>query len=75
MKIDTSTTNNNKTMAQSNKNTQPVFNGKYYIMKSLGEGNTSKVYLGKEIGTENYAAIKVLKEEFLRRDRDSVVSV
>ena len=74
MKKYTSTTNNN-TMAQSNKNTQPVFNGKYYIMKSLGEGNTSKVYLGKEIGTENYAAIKVLKEEFLRRDRDSVVSV
>jgi len=28
VKIDTSTTNNN-TMAQSNKNTQPVFNGKY----------------------------------------------
>jgi len=44
-------------------------------MKSLGEGNTSKVYLGKEIGTENYAAIKILKEEFLRRDRDSLVSV
>ena len=62
-------------MAQSNKNTQPVFNGKYQILKSLGEGNTSKVYLGKEIGTENYAAIKILKEEFLRRDRDSVVSV
>jgi len=29
VKIYTSTTNNNNTMAQSNKNTQPVFNGKY----------------------------------------------
>ena len=74
MKKYTSKTNSNE-MAQSNKNTQPVFNGKYQILKSLGEGNTSKVYLGKEIGTENYAAIKILKEEFLRRDRDSVVSV
>ena len=63
-------------MAQSNKqHSHPVFNGKYEILKSLGEGNTSKVYLGKEIGTENHAAIKILKEEFLRRDRDSVVSV
>jgi serine/threonine protein kinase len=62
-------------MAQSNRQSHPVFNGKYEILKSLGEGNTSKVYLGKELGTENYAAIKILKEEFLRRDRDSVVSV
>ena len=57
--------------AQANTTSQalhPVFNGKYEIIKSLGEGNTSKVYLGKEIDTENYAAIKILKEEFLRRD-------
>ena len=53
----------------------PVFNQKYEILKSLGEGNTSKVYLGKLIGTEQYAAIKILKEEFLRRDNDSIVSV
>lgn len=54
----------------------PVFNGKYEILKSLGEGNTSKVYLGKLIGgNEEYAAIKILKEEFLRRDSDSILSV
>jgi serine/threonine protein kinase len=46
----------------------PIFNGKYEILKSLGEGNTSKVYLGKQVDSENYAAIKILKEEFLRRD-------
>merc|ERR1712051_881151 len=45
------------------------------IIKSLGEGNTSKVYLAKQIDTENYAAIKILKEEFLNRDQDSIVSV
>lgn len=30
----------------------PIFNNKFEIMKSLGEGNTSKVYLGKLIGQE-----------------------
>jgi serine/threonine protein kinase len=27
------------------------------------------------LNTENYAAIKILKEEFLRRDQDSILSV
>merc|ERR1711981_1034766 len=53
----------------------PIFNNKYEIVKSLGEGNTSKVYLAKLIGSEDYAAIKILKEEFLRRDQDSILSV
>ena len=61
--------------AQNNNQTHPVFNGKYEILKSLGEGNTSKVYLGKLLGSEEYAAIKILKEEFLRRDQDSILSV
>jgi len=52
-----------------------VFNEKYEILKSLGEGNTSKVYLGKALDGDNYVAIKILKEEFLRRDTDSIVSV
>ena len=54
----------------------PIFNGKFEILKSLGEGNTSKVYLGRLIGgNDQYAAIKILKEEFLNRDQDSIVSV
>jgi serine/threonine protein kinase len=63
---------------QATNNTQahPIFNGKYEILKSLGEGNTSKVYLGRATdGSEQYAAIKILKEEFLRRDQDSILSV
>ena len=60
---------------QEPKQAHPIFNGKYEILKSLGEGNTSKVYLGKILGTEDYAAIKILKEEFLRRDNDSILSV
>jgi len=27
----------------------PIFNGQYEILKSLGEGNTSKVYLARSI--------------------------
>ena len=53
----------------------PIFNEKYQILKSLGEGNTSKVYLGKALEGEDYVAIKILKEEFLRRDNDSILSV
>ena len=62
-------------MSQTTRQQHPIFNQRYEILKSLGEGNTSKVYLGKVIGTENYAAIKILKEEFLRRDQESILSV
>jgi len=54
----------------------PIFNNKYEILKNLGEGNTSKVYLGKALDNPNQqVAIKVIKEEFLRRDADSILSV
>ena len=64
-------------MAESGSNRQrhPVFNGDFEIIKSLGEGNTSKVYLGRSLTTGTFAAIKILKEEFLRRDEDSILSV
>ena len=44
-------------------------------MKSLGEGNTSKVYLARHIETGELTALKIMKDEFLRRDNDSVLSV
>ena len=54
----------------------PVFNNKYEIVKSAGEGNTSKVYFGRDIqDNSKIVAIKILKEEFLRRDEDSILSV
>jgi hypothetical protein len=31
------------------KQQHPIFNNTYEIIKSLGEGNTSKVYLGRSI--------------------------
>jgi len=68
----TTLSSNNSTTPQAH----PIFNGKFEILKSLGEGNTSKVYLGRLIGgNDQYAAIKILKEEFLNRDQDSIVSV
>lgn len=53
----------------------PIFNGEYEIIKSLGEGNTSKVYLARHLQTHAHVALKILKEEFLRRDNDSILSV
>ena len=60
---------------QAQSSSHPIFNEKYEILKSLGEGNTSKVYLGKSMENGEHVAIKILKEEFLRRDSDSIVSV
>ena len=55
----------------------PQFNGKYSILKSCGEGNTSKVYIARDntVSYERLVAIKILKEEFLRRDQESIISV
>lgn len=54
----------------------PVFNERFEILKSLGEGNTSKVYLGRDlVDPSNLVAIKVMKEEYLKRDYDSIYSV
>jgi len=53
-----------------------VFNGTYEIIRSLGEGNTSKVYCGRSLTNPSQSvAIKILKEEFLRRDEESILSV
>ena len=57
-------------------NQHPVFNERFEILKSLGEGNTSKVYLGRDLtDVNNLVAIKVMKEEYLKRDYDSIYSV
>lgn len=54
----------------------PIFMNKYNIKSSCGEGNTSKVYLAEELDyPHKVVAIKILKEEFLRRDSESIISV
>jgi len=54
----------------------PIFNGEYEILSSLGEGNTSKVYLARSIkDAKKVVALKLLREEFLQRDKDSIKSV
>ena len=54
----------------------PVFNHQYEILSSLGEGNTSKVYLCRSIADPSKkVALKLLREEFLQRDSDSIKSV
>lgn len=54
----------------------PVFNGEYEILSSLGEGNTSKVYMARSIkNPKQVVALKLLREEFLQRDVDSIKAV
>lgn len=45
----------------------PIFKGQYEIIKSLGNGNTAKVYLARHIfDPTNKIAIKILRDEFLK---------
>ena len=58
------------------KQKHPIFNGKFEILSALGEGNTSKVYLVRSIeDPSKLSALKLLREEFLKRDSDSIKSV
>lgn len=54
----------------------PIFNNQYEILSSLGEGNTSKVYMARSLeDKKKVVALKLLKEEFLQRDSESIKSV
>jgi len=58
------------------KKQHPVFNNKYEILRSLGDGKTSKVYLCKSLKDPNdKVAMKLLREEFLQKDEKNVRSV
>lgn len=57
-------------------NQYPVFNKQFNILKSLGEGHTSKVYLAQSIAQPSLlVAIKVIKEEFIAKEKDAFTSV
>ena len=58
------------------KQKHPIFNGEWEILQSLGEGNTSKVYLVRSLkNPKDLRALKLLREEFLQRDQDSIKAV
>jgi len=60
---------------EGDKQKHPIFNGEWEILSSLGEGNTSKVYLARNLKDGKQVALKLLREEFLARDSDSIKSV
>merc|ERR1719326_2410624 len=69
-------TSSNESMDSKTKQKHPIFNHEYEILSSLGEGNTSKVYLCRSIkDPKKKVALKLLREEFLQRDGDSIKSV
>jgi len=47
------------------KQKHPIFNNEFEILSSLGEGNTSKVYLARSMKDGKQVALKLLREEFL----------
>ena len=50
----------------------PIFNKKYKMVSSLGEGNTSKVYLAEVLNQPKaFVAVKILRDEFLAKDKDA----
>ena len=54
----------------------PVFNHEYEIISTLGDGNTSKVYLLKSIKEpEKEYALKLISNEYLTRHEDAFDSV
>lgn len=46
---------------------KPIFNGEWMVLKVLGEGQTSKVYKVQHIESGEYAALKVIKVEYLNK--------
>merc|ERR1719375_131117 len=70
------TSNGSGSTDSKTKQKHPIFNHEYEILSSLGEGNTSKVYLCRSIkDPKKKIALKLLREEFLQRDGDSIKSV
>ena len=55
------------------KQKHPIFNGKWEILSSLGEGNTSKVYMARNMDDGTTVALKLLREEFLQREISSLI--
>lgn len=54
----------------------PVFNRQWEIIKCLGSGNTSKVYLAQSLSDKNkLVALKFITQEFLGRHHDSYQAV
>lgn len=58
------------------KQAYPIFNDKYDIMSSLGDGKTSKVYLVRSReNPDKKFALKLLRDEFLNKDNKNVKAV
>ena len=50
----------------------PIFKNKYEIIRSLGNGNTAKVYLARLLDDPTKKiALKILRDEFLRGNENT----
>jgi len=47
---------------------KPIFNEEWALVERLGEGHTSKVYKVMNCYSGEYAALKIIKQEYLQRN-------
>jgi len=67
-----------KSKIESNASTKkyPILNGEYEIMKVLGDGKTSKVYLCRSIkDPDSKVAMKLIRDEFLEKNDNNLKSI
>ena len=54
----------------------PIFNNKHEVVRSLGTGSTSKVYLCNDINdNKNKVALKCIRSEFLEKDKGNIKQI
>jgi serine/threonine-protein kinase RIO1 len=65
------TERNRKNVINKHNQRYAIFNGRYQLIRPLGEGLTSKVYLCREIkNSQNEFALKIFRKWYLRRKRN-----
>ena len=61
-----------RSSAQVTKQRFPIFKNQYEIIKSLGNGNTAKVYLARHLADPTKKiALKILRDEFLKGNNNT----
>lgn len=61
--------------SESSSGKKNIFNDDWELVEKLGEGHTSKVYKVRHSQTGELAALKMLKDEFLSKDKGALTAV
>ena len=53
----------------------PMLNGRYELIKELGEGHTATVYRARDHRTQTDVAVKIIKNQYFYGDQTARVAV